>query len=233
MKAMFWCGALIALASIAAPTAARAQAGPPPVGDLAFVDSGRGALLSRFGATYTLADMRDRGQTHSESVAGNLGLDWIFTFASFGEGSAIIGDIGLNADFGAVLSRTGGDLALNDLAMNLDATIGVGFRQDLAFETYIMGWVGYRFALQGQGLYLEDDLVAKMWHLGYLDATFRWDFLAIEGGVGFGQGGLHFHVGPRLWWFDSVWVGGEVSGWITPPDREVWAFRAFIELRQE
>ena len=225
--------ALIALASIATPEAARAQTAPPPVGDLAFVDSGRMMVLSRFGATYTLADLRDRGQAHSESITGNLGFDWVFTFASFGEGSAIIADIGATLEGGALIARTGAEPWLGDFAMNLDATVGIGFRQDLAFETYVMGWVGYRFGLQGQGLYLDDALEDSMWHLGYLDATFRWTLLAVEGGVGFGQGGVHFHVGPRLWWFDSVWIGAEASAWITPSSREVLAFRAFLEVRQE
>ena len=106
--------ALIALASIATPEAARAQAAPPPVGDLAFVDSGRMMVLSRFGATYTIADLRDRGQAHSESITGNLGFDWVFTFASFGEGSAIIADIGANLEGAkppATTKRTAKDAA--------------------------------------------------------------------------------------------------------------------------
>lgn len=226
-------GALTVLVALAAAAQARAQDRPPPVGDLEFVDSGRTAVLSRFGATYSLADMRDRGATHSEAVSGRLGFDWVLCFATFGDGSAIIADLGMNLDMGATLARTGNDLALGDFVMNLDATFGVGFRQDLAIETYVMGWVGYRFGLPGQLIYLEDDLVARMWHLGYLDATFRHEFLAVEAGVGFGQGGLYFHAGPRLWWFDSVWIGGEVTGWITPGERELLGFRGFIELRQE
>lgn len=225
--------ALIALA-VATPAAASAQAAPPPpVGDLAFVDSGRTMVLSRFGSTYTLADMRGDQQAHSESVSAYLAFDWVLTFATFGEGSAIIADIGVNLDAGGILARTGAELGLGDFALNADATIGLGFRQDLAFETYVMAWVGYRFGLPGQGIYLDDDFETSLWHLGYLDASFRWSILAIEGGVGFGQGGLHFHVGPRLWWFDSVWIGAEASAWITPPSREIWAFRAFIEVRQE
>lgn len=222
----------LALLALAMPAVARAQE-PPPVGDMAFVDSGRGAIFSRFGATYSLADMRDQGATHSEAVTGYLGFDWVFSFASFGDGSSIIADIGMNLDMGAPISRSGNDLALGDFVTNLDATIGVGFRQDLAIETYLMGWVGYRFGLQGQAVYLSDDLTNRLWHLFYVDATFRHDIFAIEGGVGFGQGGLEFHVGPRLWWFDSVWIGAEFSGWITPPDREVWGARAFFELREE
>lgn len=227
---------LVALAALA-PALAAAQdapiAPPEPVGDLSFVDSGRSQILSRFGATLYSADLRDRGPTHADAVAGHLGFDWILAFASFGSGSAIVADVGMNADAGATLGRAGQELSLGDFVMNLDATIAVGFRQDLAIETYLLAVIGYRFGLQGILIYAADDLVARMWHLAYLRAIFRHDFFAVEGGVGFGQGGLHFHAGPRLWLFDSIWLGAEITAWLTPGERELWGGRAFFELRQE
>lgn len=229
--------ALAALLALPASIAAAQEAPrPEPVGDLAFVDNGRGAIYSRFGAAYTLADHRPFGETletHAEAIAGYMAFDWVLPFAAFGDGSAIVCDIGMNLEGGALLSGNADDYGLGDFVMNVDATFALGFRQDLAIETYIMAVVGYRFALIGQVLQSSEDFVEEMWHLGYLQATFRHDLLAVVGGVGFGQGGLHFHAGPRLWWFDSVWLGAEVEAWITPDESELWGGRAFIEIRQE
>ena len=229
--------ALSALLALPAPIAVAQEAPPPePVGDLAFVDSGRTAIFSRFGAAFTLADHRPFGstpETHSEALGGYLAFDWVMAFASFGQGSAIVADLGMNLEGGTLLSGNGDAFGLGDFVMNVDATFAVGFRQDLAIETYVMALVGYRFGLIGQVIQADEDLVEEMWHLGYLQATFRHDLLAVVGGVGFGQGGLHFHAGPRVWWFDSVWIGAEVEAWITPDESELWGARAFIELRQE
>ena len=235
LRSVLTLGALAAAAAAIAPAPVAAQEVPPPepVGDMAFVDSGRTQILSRFGATLSMADMRDRGPTHVDAVAGSLGFDWILAFASFGSGSAIVADVGATFDAGAVLGRTGQDLALDDFVMNLDATISIGWRQDLAIETYLAVLVGYRFALQGQAIYLADDLIDRMWHLGYLRAMFRHEFFAVEGGAGFGQGGLMVHGGPRIWLFDSLWIGAEALAWITPGERELVGARAFFELRQE
>lgn len=215
----------------------RAQEPPPePVGDMAFVDSGRVAIFSRFGATYSLADHRPTGSvpaTHSEAMSGYLGFDWVLAFASFGEGSSIVADIGMNLDIGGLLGGPGDNYGLGDFVLNANATAAFGFRQDLAIETYLMALVGYRFGINGQILQSSEDLVEEMWHLGYLQATFRHEFLAVVGGVAFGQGGIHFHAGPRLWWFDTLWVGAEFEGWVTPDESELWGGRVFFELRQE
>lgn len=224
------------LAAPASPVAAQDAPRPEPVGDMAFVNSGRTAILSRFGAAYTLADHRpvgSTGETHSEALGGYLAFDWVMAFASFGEGSAIVADLGMSLTGGALLSGSENDYGLGGFVMNADATFAVGFRQDLAIETYLMALVGYRFGLTGQTIQIDEDLVEEMWHLGYLQATFRHELLAVVGGVAFGQGGLHFHAGPRLWWFDSVWIGGEFEGWITPDESELWGARVFLELRQE
>lgn len=222
---------LLVLGSVL-PASALADETPPPVGDFAFVDSGRTLFETRFGASFGIADLWDQGATHAEAVMGYLGADWNFGIAKIGDASGIVLVLGLNVEGGAVLSRTGMDLGLGDFAFDVDASAGAGWRQDFGIETYLMAWIGYRFALQGLALYLTDDLTQRLWHLAYVHAGFRHEFLAFEGGAGFGAGGGHFHAGARLWMFDDVWVGAELSGWITPGERDLWIAHAFFALRQ-
>lgn len=226
-------------ASFALPdSAAVAQdaPGPEPVGDFAFIDNGRGALFSRFGGGYSLANLHAAGvspQLSSEAALGYLGMDAFMAFAAIGDGSAIVFDIGFNLTGGGLLSGGSDDFGFGDFVVGLDATLALGFRQDLAIETYVMAVVGYRFGYVSQVAPVELEIFDQMWHLAYLQATFRHELIALSGGVGFGQGGLHFHGGPRLWWFDNIWIGAEVDAWITPDQSDLWGGRAFLEARNE
>lgn len=227
-------GALLSLPDSAA--LAQDASGPEPVGDLAFVHNGRDAISTRWGGGYSLANHHASGtspQLSSEAALGYLGMDVFVAFAAIGDGSAIVLDIGFNLAGGGMLSGGSDDYGFDDFVIGLDATLALGFRQDLAIETYVMAVVGYRFGYVSQVAPVELDIVDQMWHLGYLQATFRHELLAVVGGVGFGQGGLHFHGGPRLWWFDNIWIGAEVDAWITPDRSELWGGRAFLEVRNE